>query len=133
MMDSIPEVSDTAKSHPKDSSEPLVDFKALAARCLGNQALMLRVITRFQTSLEERKTEFQTAIAGRQWESLRQMSHRLKGEAANVEAIQIRDAARQIEQSTEIEDERGAQQAVDQLISALQLFQTQVQISPINP
>lgn len=116
----------------KDSGELFVDFKALAERCLGNQALMSRVIARFQSSLELTKTEFQTALAGVRWDSLRQLSHRLKGEAANVEAIQIRNAAKQVEESIDTKDEELAQQAVNRLIVALQMFQAQVQVSPTN-
>ena len=76
-MVSASDISDTVRGmvndNLKDSGEPFVDFKALAERCLGNQALMSRVIARFQSSLEQTKTEFQTALAGVRWESLRQL------------------------------------------------------------
>jgi HPt (histidine-containing phosphotransfer) domain-containing protein len=64
----------------------LVDMEALKSRCLGNSALIERVLQAFTTQLDADMSELQRAFSSGDTRTCARLSHRIKGMAANVEA-----------------------------------------------
>ncbi len=64
----------------------LVDIEALKSRCLGNAALLDRVLQTFTMQLDADLRQLQQAFSQGDANACARLSHRIKGMAANVEA-----------------------------------------------
>ncbi|SFI29915.1 Hpt domain-containing protein [Planctomicrobium piriforme] len=78
-------------------AEPSLDLPQLLARCLGNLALANRLIQALQGSVTQLQQQLQQAVANSDLAQTALLAHRLRGEAANLGAARIRDAAAQLE------------------------------------
>ena len=76
---------------------PPVDYEALLNRCLGDNALADRVLTKFARRLSEDVRKIRKAFESGDRESLRQQAHSVKGAAANVAADPLAGLAAAIE------------------------------------
>jgi HPt (histidine-containing phosphotransfer) domain-containing protein len=75
-------MKDPARGHNHD----LVDMETLRSRCLGNSALIERVLQAFTMQLDADMQELQRAFSSGDTIACARVSHRIKGMAANVEA-----------------------------------------------
>ena len=66
--------------------ESLVDIETLKSRCLGNAALLDRVLQTFTIQLDADLRQLQQAFSQGDANACARLSHRIKGMAANVEA-----------------------------------------------
>lgn len=79
-----------------------VNMEDLFRRCLGNLALVERVLQSFESHFEDDLDELETALDARTLERVAQIAHRMKGASSNVAAMSlahelaaIEDAARE--------------------------------------
>jgi len=80
------------------SDEGLVDMDTLRSRCLGNAALLERVLQAFTVQLEADMKQLQQAFSTGDTDTCARLSHRIKGMAANVEARSLSRHAATAEQ-----------------------------------
>jgi Amt family ammonium transporter len=76
---------------------PAVDLASFQERCLGNTELMQQILRCFRDRVREDTEAVKSAIADNDWSTARQLTHGLKGAAANVSAHDLCEVARQIE------------------------------------
>jgi HPt (histidine-containing phosphotransfer) domain-containing protein len=76
----------------------VLDLEALTQRCLGNTALVDRVLKRFAVQLNADLVELERALQGGDLPTFALVSHRIKGMSANVEARELRRLAADAEQ-----------------------------------
>lgn len=80
------------------TTDDVIDWHALRARCLGNVDLVDRVVAKFLERLDADLTSLERAIEASDATGVAQLAHRLKGMAANVEARQLKDHASAVEE-----------------------------------
>ena len=90
--------------HHKFVSADVFDFQEFSARCMGNLAFAERVLTRFQERLDEDLVEVKQAATATDLAVVAQISHRIKGSAANVAARAIIKVAGEIETAARQDD-----------------------------
>lgn len=105
-----------------ESLTVIVDMPALLSRCLGNMELVKRVLTKFQTSGTSDLQQIQAALARSDFDTIAQISHRLKGAAGNVSASRLRLLATYIEQSAREKSFSEIGEVFTQLCSEWELF-----------
>jgi len=76
----------------------VVDIVALKQRCLGNLALVERILKKFTTQLNCDLAELEKAARIGDAESFALVAHRIKGMSANVEARELNRLAATAEQ-----------------------------------
>lgn len=82
-----------------ESVEPVLDFEALRARCLGSMELVERVLSKFTGQLDQDLDELERAIAAGDSTLAAQLAHRIKGIAASVSARSLFDNASTAEEA----------------------------------
>jgi HPt (histidine-containing phosphotransfer) domain-containing protein len=82
-----------------DTAEPVLDFEALKARCLGSMELVERVLSKFTGQLDQDLDELESAIAVGDSTLAAQLAHRIKGIAASVSARSLFDNASTAEEA----------------------------------
>lgn len=80
------------------STMAVFDGQELLARCMGNHDFARRILTRFQTRLQEDLAKLEEASLAGNAGQLAIIAHRLKGAAANVASHVLRDRAAEIEE-----------------------------------
>jgi Amt family ammonium transporter len=80
-----------------DDAESLIDFAALSVRCMGNQALIDRLLAKMADRLPGDLSELESAIRQRDLSAAARMAHALKGVAGNLSALPLQSAATQLE------------------------------------
>lgn len=65
------------------------NMEDLFKRCLGNLALVERVLQAFESHFEEDLEELEAALDSRSFERVSQIAHRMKGAASNVAATSL--------------------------------------------
>jgi ammonium transporter, Amt family len=75
----------------------VLDLEALAQRCMGNTALVDRVLKRFAVQLDSDLIELDRALQAGDLPAFALISHRIKGMSANVEAHELRRLCAQAE------------------------------------
>jgi HPt (histidine-containing phosphotransfer) domain-containing protein len=83
-----------AHSH---SPSDVLDLDGLRNRCLGNLALVQRVLDKFEQKLPEELAELDRVLELKDPERIALVAHRIKGTSANVSAEGITRAAAEIE------------------------------------
>ena len=68
---------------------PAVDFMSLLGRCLGNFKMVERVLTAFRESGLADLNQLHNAIEAADLKSAAEISHRFKGSAGNVSAVEL--------------------------------------------
>lgn len=77
-------------------SKSKIDLEQLTQKCLGNDELVEKLIIRFQTSLPQLVDEMIQAVAQNNFVDIRNIAHRLKGEAGTMCASEICSLATRI-------------------------------------
>jgi HPt (histidine-containing phosphotransfer) domain-containing protein len=80
------------------SDQTALDLEALKSRCLGNLALVERVLAKFTGQLDADLNELERAIETHNADQAAQLAHRIKGTAGNVAAQQLYETASRAEQ-----------------------------------
>jgi HPt (histidine-containing phosphotransfer) domain-containing protein len=75
-----------------------LDLEALKARCLGNLALVERVLAKLTGQLDADLNELERAIETQNADLAAQLAHRIKGTAGSVAAAQLYENASRAEQ-----------------------------------
>lgn len=79
------------------SGSDVLDLDRLRNRCMGNIALLERVLDQFHKRLPEELEELERALEQRDSEQVARVAHRIKGTSANVSAEGLQRAAAEIE------------------------------------
>ncbi len=69
----------------------------LLERCMGNGALMQKLLVEFLKSLPIEKESLEEAVQTEDWSSVARISHKMRGTALNMCAKPLSDAALQVE------------------------------------
>ncbi|TWT47129.1 Hpt domain protein [Thalassoglobus neptunius] len=110
----------------KDESVPMIELQKLVDRCLGKLDLVDKLINRFKGSLQDSTEKLQQAMDLRDFVELAQGAHRLRGEAANLNATRITKLALKLETAAREEDDRASQDCLNELIEASDQFEMEV-------
>ena len=76
-----------------------IDFDALLEMLGGDQQIVSSLLSKFVTELTSDLATSERAIVDRDAETLRQIAHRVKGTSANLHALMLSAAARELEQA----------------------------------
>jgi HPt (histidine-containing phosphotransfer) domain-containing protein len=96
---------------------PVIDLDALKARCLGNLALVQRVLEKFTRQLDADLSEIERALSACDLPTIALVAHRIKGMSANVEARELFQSALVAEQCAQASDLAELPQRVAKLKS----------------
>lgn len=88
-------------------------------RQLRLEAIVQRLAAEFRADLPQTLQTLQTALQGRQWETLRQVSHRIKGIAGSLGFPHLSQLAEPVELSLDHGDTAAAMRAAEHLLAAL--------------
>jgi HPt (histidine-containing phosphotransfer) domain-containing protein len=91
-----------------ESLEVVFDLDALKSRCLGNLALVERVLASFATQLDADLGRLEMALAASDAAAFASVAHRIKGMSANV-------SARRLWEDASLAEERAVAQGVTDL------------------
>ena len=80
-----------------DCGTSSLDLQDLVDRCLGNIALVERVVAKFEVGFHRDLVELEEALSNRDSAALATVAHRLKGASANVSAQRMHQTAAQVE------------------------------------
>jgi HPt (histidine-containing phosphotransfer) domain-containing protein len=81
------------------SSAPPLDVKALLTRCMGNSALVCRLLDKFQTQVQDNLQQLRNSVASANCAAFTALAHTLKGSAASLSAEGVRQVAWELEQA----------------------------------
>ena len=76
-----------------------IDFSALLEMLGGDQQIVASLLSKFVDELTADLTASAQASANQDAEALRQIAHRIKGTSANLHALMLSAAARELEQA----------------------------------
>lgn len=76
-----------------------IDFSALLEMLGGDRQIVASLLSKFVAELTADLTASAQAIADQDAEALRQIAHRIKGTSANLHALMLSAAARELEQA----------------------------------
>ncbi|MEW4487987.1 Hpt domain-containing protein [Thalassoglobus sp. JC818] len=116
-----------------DECVPLIELQKLVDRCLGKLELVDKLINRFKGSLQDSSEQLQQAMDLRNFVELAQGAHRLRGEAANLNATRIAKLALKLETAAREEDDRASQVCLNELIEASDQFEMEVRPFSMTP
>lgn len=74
-----------------------INLEDLFDRCLGNIALVERVIAKFEAGFHRDLEELESAVLNQDCQTAASVAHRLKGASANISARRIRETAADVE------------------------------------
>lgn len=100
------------EARPVEDEQPVFDRAALVFRLGGAEALLPRFLGLFSESVGDSLARLHQSLDAGNWEECRRHAHTIKGASANVGAMQMRDAAFQLEQVARNQDEAGVRQGV---------------------
>jgi len=83
----------------KSAVPPPIDRKNLLQRCMGNSALVEKLLSTFLDTLPSERNSLSEAIENNDLSSVSRIAHKLLGTASNMCAIPLSDAALEIEQA----------------------------------
>ena len=78
---------------------PLIDFAALLEMLGGDRQVVVSLLSKFVDELTADLAASEQAITDQNAEALRQIAHRMKGTSANLHALMLSAAARELEQA----------------------------------
>ena len=78
---------------------PLIDFAALLEMLGGDRQVVVSLLSKFVDELTTDLAASELAITDQDAEALRQIAHRIKGTSANLHALMLSAAARELEQA----------------------------------
>jgi HPt (histidine-containing phosphotransfer) domain-containing protein len=76
-----------------------IDFSALLEMLGGDKQMVASLLSKFVDELTTDLTASEQAITDQDAEALRQIAHRIKGTSANLHALMLLAAARELEQA----------------------------------
>ena len=76
-----------------------IDFSALLEMLGGDKQMVASLLSKFVDELTTDLTASEQAITDQDAEALRQIAHRIKGTSANLHALMLSAAARELEQA----------------------------------
>jgi len=81
---------------PSESSKP-IDFDSFLHRCMGNTAVMKKILDLFENKIKENLDQISESVRAVDAEQIALLSHALKGAAGNISAEPLREIAAQLE------------------------------------
>lgn len=84
---------------------PLLDYEKLFERMEGDTDLIKEIFAIFVEEAPERREKFETALAGRDIQSMILLSHSLKGASSTLHAEPLRQASYELEHAARDGDE----------------------------
>jgi HPt (histidine-containing phosphotransfer) domain-containing protein len=95
---STPVTATTTSASANAVGNDVLDLEDLKARCLGNLALVERVLTKFADQLDRDLDDLEVAVQAGNAPAAAELAHRIKGIAASVSARSLFDDASTAEQ-----------------------------------
>jgi HPt (histidine-containing phosphotransfer) domain-containing protein len=95
---STPLTTNTTGFSTSAAGKDVLDLEDLKARCLGNLALVERVLTKFADQLDRDLEQLEVAVQAGNGPAAAELAHRIKGIAASVSARSLFDDAATAEQ-----------------------------------
>lgn len=81
--------------------EPPIDLESLTSRCLGKVDLVMRVLQRFEKTVDEELAELCEAVEPIDRDRLARSAHRMRGTALTVSAAPLVDRIKRLESALE--------------------------------
>ena len=113
------------RAHTTD--EAALDYRAGLARLMGDQAMYLRVLTRFHLDYRDKVVHLADALAAGDLPLAQRIAHTLKGAAAMIEARQLRQLATEVEHALRAATSVDAR-LVERLGTELERVMTQLDV-----
>ena len=82
---------------PGSATDAALDYRAGLARMMNDQAMHLRVLTRFHLDYRDKVLDLRDALAAGELPLAQRIAHTLKGAAAMIEARRLRRLATEVE------------------------------------
>ncbi len=82
-------------------SVPAFDYEKALQRVHQKHELLKRVVAIFKKNLSEKKALIETELSNENWDSLKMLSHSIKGSAWTIGAQQLGDVAYAMENATD--------------------------------
>ena len=114
------------KSHEPNLEPLILDLDALLARCMGDSAVAERILAKFQRRLPDDLIQIETSVLAGEAERVASLAHALKGAAANLSAVALREAAARLETAGRNADLDGARACLRQLRGEWERFLQQL-------
>jgi len=92
-----------------------VNFQEALHEYDDDEEFFKEVMGTFLNSLPEQWKALDLALGDIQWEPIRQEAHKIKGGAANLYALELQNAARQLEEMAVLKDRKGVEKAYTRL------------------
>jgi HPt (histidine-containing phosphotransfer) domain-containing protein len=105
----------TAPSQSEDA-KCICDLEMLLERCMGDAALAVNLLKRFEIRLPKVAADIERTLADRNWTEATKLAHSLKGEAGSLAANRLHHTAGDLETSL-----RTTQQDIDGRAQSLRL------------
>jgi len=87
----------TSQSMCGPSTADVLDLHGLCDRCMGNLELVERVLDKFEQRLPEELAELEQVLRTGDAAKIALVAHRIKGNASNISAAGLQEAAAEIE------------------------------------
>jgi len=100
---------------------------------MGNTTLADRVVTRFLSDMPQQLLALSAALDRADSKSARLTAHAIKGAAANVGGLQLRNVARELERLGESGNMQAAAELVPQLTLQWERFRNQTESAVSTP
>lgn len=98
------------------------NIPSLVERCMGAADFAATLLTMFAKGLPEKVEKIHSSLDGCRWEEAAALVHGLKGEAANLELTDIRQAIVALEDAVQANEQQRLPQLAQALKSAAQEF-----------
>lgn len=113
---------DNTEAQPVEEEQPIFDRAALVFRLGGAESLLPRFLGLFYESAGESLKGLQQSLKTGDWVACQRYAHTIKGASANVGAMQLWDAALELEQAARNQDEAGVRQGVGAIDACFAAF-----------
>ncbi|MCM2680008.1 response regulator [Echinimonas agarilytica] len=102
-LDAIPHAEETpqttSQTLPGEFNSQVLDHKAGLSTCNGNEALLLKLMAKFSVGQQDFEQRFREAWGENDWTTAMRVAHTLKGNSANIGALQLKQLAGVLEES----------------------------------
>lgn len=116
-----------------------IDYESLLIRCVGNDDLAKRVLSKFDRSAQVELEHLEEGLVALDADTVAKRAHALKGAAANLSANSVRDIAATIESMGRRHDLDGADEQLESLKNEIQKLSHDIRViagvgeAPPNP
>lgn len=99
------------ENHSRKKTHPPINLQEALLEYDDDEDFFKEVLGTFLKGLPEQWKTLDFALGDIQWEAVRQEAHKIKGGAANLYAIELQSAARQLEEMAVLQDRKGVETA----------------------